>query len=166
MSANTLQVVPYEEDMLEEILTLFYQTVHTVCRKDYTLRQLDVWAPRHPLKGAWEKKLAESWVRVARMENKIVGFCNLQEKNCYFDCLYVHKDYQGRGVASALVKKLELRAIEAKISKLTVDASATALPFFKQKGYHMLKKQTVVREGEELTNYVMEKTLLPKRKPF
>jgi len=36
---------------------LFYQTVHAINRKDYTHKQLDVWAPAHPNLAVWHASL-------------------------------------------------------------------------------------------------------------
>ena len=38
---------------LEAVLTLFYETVHTVNAGDYSSAQLDAWAPRVPDRVAW-----------------------------------------------------------------------------------------------------------------
>ncbi len=36
------------------LAALFYQTVHTVNRRDYTEKQLDAWAPKDIDLGAWD----------------------------------------------------------------------------------------------------------------
>ena len=35
----------YSKDDLDEISALFFDTVHTVCAKDYTPPELSAWAP-------------------------------------------------------------------------------------------------------------------------
>ena len=37
----------FRAEDLQEILTLFYQTIHYINAKDYTEEQLDVWAPQY-----------------------------------------------------------------------------------------------------------------------
>lgn len=39
------------------LAALFYQTVHTVNRRDYTEKQLDAWAPKDIDLGAWDRSL-------------------------------------------------------------------------------------------------------------
>ena len=72
----------------------------------------------------------------------------------YLDRLYVHKDYQGQGVASAICDELERFAAGKTI---TTHASITAKPFFLHRGYRVVRKQEVIRRGVALTNLVMEK---------
>ncbi len=42
------EIRKYRTDDLEEIMELFYNTVHTVNRRDYNSRQLNAWAGAHP----------------------------------------------------------------------------------------------------------------------
>lgn len=62
--------------------------------------------------------------------------------------------YQNQGIASAICDELE-QAFDG--DKITAHASITAKPFFEKRGYKVIKKQEVERNGIVLTNYVMEK---------
>ncbi len=73
--------------------------------------------------------------------------------------LYVHKDHQGRGVATALLAALEARAREAGLTRLTTNASRIAKPFFLRRGFTLLASQRVERRGVEIENFRMEKAL-------
>ena len=88
---------------------------------------------------------------VAIENSIIVGFGDIDSTG-YLDRLYVHKDYQKQGIASALCDKLENG-----FTKITTHASITAKPFFLHRGYKVVKEQQVERNGIFLTNYVMEK---------
>lgn len=70
------------------------------------------------------------------------------------DRLYVHKDYQNQGIATAICDVLEQSAGDTKI---TTHASITAKPFFEHRGYKVVREQQVMRDGISLTNFVMEK---------
>ena len=72
----------------------------------------------------------------------------------YLDRLYVHKDHQGIGIATALCEKLDASVESATV---TTHAFITARPFFEDRGYVVKKEQQVERQGILLTNYVMEK---------
>ena len=72
----------------------------------------------------------------------------------YLDRLYVHKDYQGQGIASAICDELERFAVG---KTFTTHASITAKPFFQHRGYRVVCKQEVIRRGVALTNFIMEK---------
>ena len=89
----------------EQIADLFYQTVHTVNAKDYAQEQLCVWATGYIDLSAWNKSFLEHNTRVAVKNDSIVGFGDI-DKTGYLDRLYVHKDYQRQGVATALCNEL------------------------------------------------------------
>ena len=76
----------------------------------------------------------------------------------YLDRLYVHKDHQGIGIATALCEKLEASVESATV---TTHAFITARPFFDDRVYVVKKEQQVERQGILLTNYVMEKQISP-----
>ena len=75
----------------------------------------------------------------------------------YLDLLYIHRDCQHQGVASALCDFLETLY---PVDRITVHASMTARPFFEARGYRVLRAQQVERRGQRLTNYVMEKEMV------
>ena len=83
----------------------------------------------------------------------IGGFGDMEEAGC-LERLYVHKSYQGQGIATALCDALEAAG---SVPRSTVHASITARPFFEKRGYTVVKEQQVQRRGVLLTNYVMEK---------
>ena len=143
----------YEPADCKDLANLFYDTVHTVNAKDYTEEQLHVWATGKIDLEEWNESLSEHYAVVALENNGIVGFGDIDQSG-YLDRLYVHKDYQRRGIATAICDKLE-RAV--KVDKIVTHASITAKPFFEQRGFTAIKEQQVVRNGIALTNYVMEK---------
>lgn len=132
---------------------LFYDTVHCVNAKDYKKEQLDVWATGTVDLEAWNKSFLEHYTVVAVEDEAIVGFGDMDSTG-YLDRLYVHKMYQGQGIATAICDELE-GTVAA--SKFCTHASITAKPFFIGRGYKVVKEQQVVRGEIALTNYVMEK---------
>ena len=136
-----------------ELARLFYDTVHTVNAKDYSREQLDAWATGEVNLEAWNKSLQAHNTVVAEMDSQIVGFGDMDETG-YLDRLYVHKDYQRRGVATAICDALEQNT---KAAEFTTHASITARPFFEKRGYTVVKVQQVERRGILLTNFVMKK---------
>lgn len=136
----------------KELRDLFYNTVHTVNVVDYTKEQLNAWAPKQVDLGKWNQSFLVHYCIVAIWDNIIVGFGDIN-KTGYLDRLYVHKDYQRKGIASAICDKLE-KAVQGKI---IVHASITARPFFKKRGYEVIREQKVERKSIFLTNFIMEK---------
>ena len=144
----------YEPEDLGQITALFYDTVHTVNAADYSPEQLDAWADGAPDLDRWNGSLLAHHSLVAvEGRDLIVGFGDIDATG-YLDRLYVHKDRQGLGIATALCDRLE-RAVDAPV--LTTHASITARPFFEGRGYRVLREQRVERHGVRMTNYVMEK---------
>lgn len=85
----------------------------------------------------------------------IIGFGDIDETG-YLDRLFVHKDFQSRGVATAICNRLE-KEIETKC--VIVHVSITAKPFFEKRGYKIIRPQEVERQGVYLKNYIMIKYL-------
>ena len=144
----------YTKTDCAELAELFYDTVHTVNAKDYTHEQLDAWATGKVNLEAWNESFQAHHTVVAEMDGKIVGFGDMDETG-YLDRLYVHKDYQRRGVAAAICDALEQRT---KAAEFTTHASITARPFFEKRGYTVAREQQVERRGVWLTNFVMKKS--------
>lgn len=156
-----MDILKYHSDDLEEIVELFFETVHEINRKDYTEVQLDAWAPqseRETLLKSWEKSLHEHISYVAKRGSLLVGFADITLEG-YVDRIYVHKDFQGQGIAKELLEKLEGEAYELGLYNLSTDASITAVPFFKKQGYIIATEKTVLRNGIALRNFTMEKEL-------
>ena len=143
----------YKPADCEQLAELFYNTVHSINAKDYAEEQLNVWATGRVDLQEWNLSFLKHKTIVAIKNDEIVGFGDIDDSG-YLDRLFVHKDYQGMGVASAICNELE-SSVQGKT--ITLHASITAKPFFQQRGYRVVKEQKVIRQGIALTNYVMEK---------
>ena len=135
-----------------QLADLFYHTVHTVNTKDYTEEQVNAWATGQVDLEAWDRSFREHYTVIAEENGLLVGFGDIDQTG-YLDRLYVHKDFQGRGIATALCNRLE----QAVAGSIVTHVSLTARPFFEKRGYTVLREQQVERRGVWLTNYVMEK---------
>ena len=152
MEEIEVDIRKYRQSDCKELTELFYNTVHTVNAKDYTKEQLDVWATGQVDLEKWNLSLQEHYSIVAVENGIIVGFGDI-DKTGYLDHLFVHADYQRKGIATAICDQLE-QFIKKNI---TTHASITARPFFEKRGYNVKKEQQVERMGGFLTNYVMIK---------
>lgn len=142
----------YESTDCKEMAELFFNTVHSVNVKDYTKQQLDAWASGQVDLEKWDQSFQEHFSIVAVENDIIVGFGDI-DKTGYLDRLYVQKNYQGKGIATAICDKLESKVKE----NIITHASITAKPFFEKRGYKVVKEQQVERNGIFLKNYIMEK---------
>ncbi len=153
-----MDIRAYRPQDCRQILKLFYHTVHSVNAADYSPEQLAVWATGEEDPAVWNASLTAHMTLVAVEGDLILGFGDMDVEAGYLDRLYVHKDYQGRGVATALCRRLEAAVPSGHI---TTHASITARPFFLARGYRVVRQQQVQRRGIWLTNFVMEKSCRP-----
>ncbi|MGN1100074.1 MAG: GNAT family N-acetyltransferase [Christensenellales bacterium] len=137
----------------EQLIKLFFETVHTVNAGDYNEEQLNAWATGREDAREWNESLSSHYTVVCVEDDVIAGFGDIDE-NGYLDRLFVGKDYQRRGIATAVCDELEGVARD---SKITVHSSVTAKPFFVRRGYAEIAKRSAVRNGVFLPYYVMEK---------
>lgn len=144
-----MQLKPYQPDNLTAMLALFHRTVHTVNAKDYTPQR----------RARWDQTLREHLSLLAWEGEELMGFGDIDLAAGYLDRLYVGADFQGRGVATALCDRLEQAAREAGCERVCSDVSITARPFFESRGYRVLQRQEVERQGVILVNFKMEKSL-------
>lgn len=198
------------------LAALFYETVHTVNAKDYSPEQLDAWADGQVDLNAWNESFLAHNTYVAVQEcdgaddidncasdsvgpaprktdgslspTLIIGFGDMDDTG-YLDRLYVYKNYQGKGVATAICNRLEEdfrlsresflqnsaaqknvipdnyvqkenASEKIKNDTFTTHASITARPFFEKRGYAVVKAQQVVRKGIFIRNYIMRKRIV------
>lgn len=142
----------YQTSDCGELASLFYSTVHTINAQNYTDEQLDVWATGNVDLEAWNSSFLEHYTLVAVEGDLIVGFGDI-DKTGYLDRLYVHKDFQGNGIATAICNGLE----QAVTGTIIVHASITAKPFFEKRGYTVVREQQVERQGIFIINFIMKK---------
>jgi putative acetyltransferase len=140
------------------VAALFTGTVHSVNAADYTPEQVNAWAPRPPDVAAWERSLAGRTAFVVEVGEEVAGFGDLGDGG-YLDRLYVHRDHQRRGVATALAEALEAEAGRRGAAEVTADASITALPFFVRRGYEVVGEQERQVRGTRFTNHRVRKRL-------
>lgn len=140
----------YQSSDCEEIIKLFDNTVHTVNAKDYTKEQLDAWATGRVDLNKWDQSLREHYSLVAVENEMLVGFGDI-DKSGYLDRLFVHEDYQGKGIGTMICNRLE----QAVSGNVITHASITAKTFFEKRGYRVVKEQQVERKGVFLTNFEM-----------
>ena len=143
---------------LPEMQQIYTETIQEICIEDYSQQQIDEWKTTAKNAARWDNVLKNQLVIIAEKNNKMVGFGTLRDGN-YIDFFYIHKNFQRQGIAENILLQLETQAKKSGNFHLTSDVSITARPFFEKKGFLTLKEQINVRNGVELINYKMEKTL-------
>ena len=141
---------PCQEEDIARALLLFYDTVHTVNRRDYSPEECDAWAPRELPPEDFAKSFLHR-AFVVEEEGRLRGFITFQGSE--LDCLYVASHCQGQGVGRALLRCFEEQAEPP----YETHASKTARPFFEHFSYRVVEEEQVLRRGVLLTRYFMRK---------
>ena len=145
------------------LAAIFVAAVEELTGEDYSEGQQEAWGAAADDEEAFGKRLASQLTLVATLQNSPVGFASLKGAD-HIDMLYVHPGAAGQGIGSMLCDALERLAGGRGATKLTVDASDNAEPFFAKRGYVANQRNTVSVNGEWLANTTMQKSLdEPKR---
>ena len=104
-----MEIRRYKSVDLRQISRLFYETVHAVNIKDYTKEQINAWATGRIDLKEWDASFQRHITYVVTENDLVVGFGDI-DRTGYLDKLFVHKDFQGRGIATAICDRLENEA--------------------------------------------------------
>ncbi len=144
---------------IAELKSLYVNTINSINSRDYNKEQIAAWASTSENTGSLEKRILDQLFIVAVNDDEIItGFSSLDLKNAYLDLMYVHKNYQKRGIATMLLNELLARANELKIKEITSDVSITARPFFEKRGFDVVKEQIVNVKGVKMINFKMNRS--------
>lgn len=143
------------EKDIPAITQLFKETIESINSRDYNEEQVRVWSAGHAYTERWVNRLSTQYFIVAEIDDVITGMGSISQEG-YLDIMYVHKDYQGCGIASALVDELLVNAASNNLSRVTSDVSITAKPFFERKGFTVVTLQRKMVGEVEFLNYKME----------
>ena len=146
------------ENDIKDLQSIFFETIYIINSKHYTKQQILVWASAANEQEKWNEIIKTQLVLIAEINQTTVGFITLTKESCV-DLLYVHKDYQRRGIAKAIYREIEKECIRQSHKIIKANVSITARPFFENMGFEMIAEQTVIRKGVALINYKMEKEL-------
>ncbi len=158
MTAQTTEIRNYRAGDAPEIVRLFFETIRSVNRADYSEAQVEAWAPNVPDPQEWHVRMAGRQTLVSELGDEVVGFAELEDDG-HLDMLYVRKDALGRGVGQRLYEAVERKARSQGLGRIFTEASVTAKPFFERRGFRIVREQIVVVRGVGMTNFVMEKDL-------
>lgn len=146
-----------------ELKKLFQNTVLAINRRDYSQAEVEDWASCGDDLSNIEDMIKTHYFIVAiNQQSEIVGFSSITPQG-YLHSMFVHKDFQGEGIATILLNEIEQYAITNGIIRITSEVSLTARPFFEKKGYIVEEEQKRKANQLSLTNFWMAKqTICPK----
>ena len=162
MKANFIIRAALQSDAVE-LKNLFQNTVLAINRRDYSQAEVEDWASCGDDLSNIEDMIKTHYFIVAvNQQSEIVGFSSITPQG-YLHSMFVHKDFQGEGIATILLNEIEQYAITNGIMRITSEVSLTARPFFEKKGYIVEEEQKRKANQLSLTNFWMAKqTICPK----
>ena len=132
-----------------ELSDLFQNTVLTINKRDYSQAEVEDWASEEMIRTHY-------FIVAVNRQAQIVGFSSITKQG-YLHSMFVHKDFQGRGIASMLLDEIEQYANITGIMRIMSEVSLTARPFFEKRGYIVEKEQKRKANLLSLTNFWMAK---------
>ena len=146
-----------------ELKKLFQNTVLAINRRDYSQAEVEDWASCGDDLSNIEDMIKTHYFIVAvNQQSEIVGFSSITPQG-YLHSMFVHKDFQGEGIATILLNEIEQYAITNGIMRITSEVSLPARAFFEKKGYIVEEEQKRKANQLSLTNFWMAKqTICPK----
>jgi putative acetyltransferase len=140
------------------LLNLFRDTVRRINARDYSAEQIAAWASEDIDNDQWRDRFLGRFAVVAEAEGQIAGFAEL-EPDGHIDRFFVSADHQRIGVGRVLLNAIVAEAHRLQLSRLLVDASITARPFFESRGFVLLESRIVHLRGVDFRNFRMAKSL-------
>lgn len=154
------RVRAYDRADAAATLTVFREAITGTASAHYTPAQIAAWLGPGIDPAAWHARRSAVDTLVAEADGQVAGFTDLDDRG-HIDMLFVAPWAGRQGVATALLAEVRRRAAERSLTRLTVEASLSARPFFLRHGFAVLAEQQVARGGERLTNFRMALDLAP-----
>ena len=141
-----------------ELRDLYKNTVLVVNRRDYSQDEVEDWAScGDDLSNIEEMIKTHYFIVAVNQLSQIVGFSSITPQG-YLHSMFIHADFQGKGIATMLLEEIERYAITKGIIQITSEVSLTARPFFEKKGYVVEKEQKRQANKLRWTNFWMSTT--------
>lgn len=164
MKTNFIIRTAQQSDVVE-LKDLFKQTILAINSRDYSQEEVEDWAScGDDLSNIGEMIKTHYFIVAVNQLSQIVGFSSITPQG-YLHSMFVHKDFQGKGIATLLLEEIERYATATGIMRITSEVSITARPFFEKWGYTVEVEQKRKADQLCLTNYWMAKGLV-KIKPY
>ncbi|WP_322032938.1 GNAT family N-acetyltransferase [Paraburkholderia sp. J76] len=144
------------------LAALFRASVTTLAVSCYDASQRAAWAAAADDLADFDARLARGVTLVAQCDMQCgrtaVAFGQLFPLD-QVEMLYVAPGWSRRGLATALLARLEALAREAASTVLSTDASAVSRPVFERAGFSLISSEWVVRDGVSLPRFHLCKPL-------
>ncbi len=148
-------LLPTDVPLLAQI---YRASIEELTADDYSQEQQEAWASAADDEDAFGKRLADRLTIVATLDGTPIGFATLADGR-EIDMLFVHPEVAGRGAGTMLCDALEKLAKARGATRVTTDASDTALSFFERRNYVAQQRNAVLFGGQWMAHTTMHKQL-------
>lgn len=146
----------YIDSDAQVLWELFFNTIRTINRRDYSQSQVEAWAVDALDSEVWAKRMDGLSPFVAEIDGVIVGYTDLQSDGL-IDHFFCHHEYQGKGVGRALMNHVMETGQSRGIQRYHSEVSITARPFYEHLGFQFVKEKIAEVRGQKLKYNIMEK---------
>lgn len=140
------------------LYAVFYSAVHELASEDYTLEQINAWAPHSLDPDLWARRMQAICPFVVEHAEQIVAYADVQSTG-YIDHFFVSGSCAKQGIGTMLMNSIHKAANAQGIRVLTSDVSRTAQPFFEKFGFTVVENRSPVIRGIVVPNALMQKEL-------
>lgn len=149
----------------ENLLRVRRESVLTSGRGIYPEDVLQSWAPVVDEDSIREQRLLlddpDRITLIALIQEKIAGLTTLGISEALVKQCYVLPEFQGKGIAALLMRKIEEIALENGIKTLKLSSSLIALPFYEKNGYKKLNEyEYTLFNNLKMKCFMMEKIIV------
>ena len=154
-----MEIRKYMQGDGKELRSLQIDTIKSINSKDHSSAEINFWiSPENMDLDHYLKNLERNLTYVALIDGVIAGFGDLNE-NGEIKRLYTHKEYQKRGIASAILNRLEEEAKSRGFEEITLESTISAKLFYESKGFVFLNKKVEMVNDVEQVAFNMKKKL-------
>ncbi len=150
-----------EQADMSAILAVKRAAISDLTATQYTAEQLAAWAPDGDALSDFESAVESGHftILLAEIRDDTVGYGVLNGPEERIDAVYVHPEYARGGIASSLVRQLEMRARMRNIEELSITASLNARAFYESLGYWTVGTKTSTIGDVDIEFAVMHRQL-------
>ncbi|MAV90453.1 MAG: hypothetical protein CL676_03465 [Bdellovibrionaceae bacterium] len=137
------------------------RSIHQICSKDYTQKQIEAWAQPPYSDDVWERAVNRQLHQVVELDGKIEGFCHStvhEDGTGEILGLYLTPEVAGLGVGKKMVQQALEYINTFKPRKIVVESTITAKGFYERMGFKLVHEILDHKiRGEIIQCFRMEK---------
>lgn len=151
---ESIHIRRYKEGEETILFDIYYSAIHLVASRDYTVEQIQAWAPQELNAARWRERIRGINPFVAELDRELVGYADVQSDG-YIDHFFVSGRHPRKGIGTQLMKRIFEEAATLGVASLSSDVSRTAQPFFAKFGFVVVEQRRPVIRDVVIPNALM-----------